>query len=138
MLCFHYLQYLFLLKAPQQMCHRSRCSFGARLIAVWSCDSVFRVITKLWAKRQDIILYSINVQTGPGGLPSLLYRGYRVSFLGVGRPEREFDYSPPPVAQVRNKRSFTSACPVRFRDVYWNSYIFWLFALFIVLGLRQE
>jgi hypothetical protein len=96
-------------------------------ISLWSCDSQFRVITRLWALRQDIIFYTMNVQTGSGGLPNLLYSGYWVYFLGVGRREREFYYSPPSSAQVRSRWSFTSTYPVSFRDVARDSYIFLAF-----------
>jgi len=103
-------------------CETGRGAGSVQDLLPCEAATVYSVITRLWAQRQDDILYSINVQTGSGGLPNLLYRGYRVSFLGVGRPDREFDYSPPSVAQVRNKWSFTSAYPVSFRDV--DIYIF--------------
>jgi hypothetical protein len=37
--------------------------------------------------------------------------------LGVKRPEREADYSPPTSANVRNVRSYTSTSPIRLHDV---------------------
>ena len=36
----------------------------------------------------------------PWGPPSLLYNGYRVSFLGVKRPGRGVDHPPPSSAEV--------------------------------------
>jgi len=116
-------------------CESGRGAVSVQDLLPCAAATVYFVITRLWTQRQDIILYSINVQTGSGGLPSLLYRGYRVSFLGVELPEREFDYSLPSVAQVRIKWSF-SAYPVSFRDL--DSYIFWLFAVIIVLRVRRE
>jgi hypothetical protein len=76
--------------------------------------------------RPNLEAYPSSYTVGTGSL-----------FLGVGRPEREFDYSPPSVAQVRNKWNSTSAYPVSFRDVDRNSYIPWVSAVFIVLGVRQ-
>ena len=37
----------------------------------------------------------------PSGPPSLLFNGYRVSFLGVRRPERDVDHPPPSRAEVK-------------------------------------
>jgi hypothetical protein len=38
--------------------------------------------------------FSAPVQTGPGGQPSLLYGGYRVSFPGLKQPVRGVDHPP--------------------------------------------
>jgi hypothetical protein len=47
--------------------------------------------------------FSAPVQTGPGGPPSLLYNGYRVSFPGVKRPGRGVDHPPPSNAEVKQR-----------------------------------
>ena len=39
----------------------------------------------------------------PWGPPSLLYHGYRVSFRGAKRPERDVDHSPPSSAEVKER-----------------------------------
>ena len=44
-------------------------------------------------------IFSLPVQTGPGGPPSLLYGGCRVSLPGVKRPGRGLDQPPPSVAE---------------------------------------
>jgi len=37
------------------------------------------------------------------GPPSLLFKGYESSFLGVKRPRHEVNPSPPPHAKVKNE-----------------------------------
>ena len=57
-----------------------------------------------------------NVQTGCGGLPSLVFNVYRCCFAGVKRPERDVDNSSPFNAKVKNR------CPsICFRgvDIYY-------------------
>jgi hypothetical protein len=47
--------------------------------------------------------FSAPVQTGPGGTPSLLYNGYRVSFTGVKRPGRGVGHPPLSSAEVKER-----------------------------------
>ena len=42
------------------------------------------------------------------GPPSLVFNDQRGSILGVRRPGREVDHSPPPSAEVQNEWSYTS------------------------------
>jgi hypothetical protein len=46
------------------------------------------------------------------GPSSLVFNGYRGSFPGVKRPQREVDHSSPSSAVVRNEWSYTSAPPI--------------------------
>jgi hypothetical protein len=48
------------------------------------------------------------------GPPNLPYNGYRGSFLGVKRPEREADHSPPTSAEVKKMWISTSTPPYVF------------------------
>ena len=43
------------------------------------------------------------VHTGPGGSPSLLYNGHRVSFRVVKRPGRGVKHPPPSIAEVKER-----------------------------------
>ena len=47
--------------------------------------------------------FSAPVQTGPGGPPSLVYNGYRVSFPGVKRPGRGVDHPRASSAEVKER-----------------------------------
>ena len=42
---------------------------------------------------------------------NLLFSGYLDSFPAVRRPWRDVDHSPPPSAEVKNERSYTSTSP---------------------------
>jgi hypothetical protein len=48
-----------------------------------------------------------RVQTGSGAYPASYSMGNRNSFLGVKRPGREADHSPPSSAEVKNALSYT-------------------------------
>jgi len=50
--------------------------------------------------------------------PILLFNGYRGPFLGVKRPERVVDQSPPYRTEFKNRWRYTSSRPVFVRDVY--------------------
>jgi hypothetical protein len=48
----------------------------------------------------------------PRDPPTPLLNGYWGSFPGIKPPEREFDYSPPSGADIRNEWSYTSSYPL--------------------------
>ena len=54
----------------------------------------------------------------PWGPPSLLYNGYRVSFLGVKRPGRGVDHQHHPVPRLKKEYSYTSAPPLGLRGLF--------------------
>jgi hypothetical protein len=59
-----------------------------------------------------------RVQTGSGAHPASYPVGNRGSFLGVKRPRREADHSPPPTAEVKkNEWIYTSTPPIRLHGV---------------------
>jgi hypothetical protein len=51
----------------------------------------------------EVYLQALLFSTGPVGLPSLVYNGYRVSFPGVKRPGRGVDHPPPSSAEVKER-----------------------------------
>jgi hypothetical protein len=53
-----------------------------------------------------------NVQNASGAPLTFLFNGYRSSFLGVVRPERDTDHLPSSSGKVKNKCSYTSTPPV--------------------------
>jgi hypothetical protein len=57
-------------------------------------------------------------KTGSGCLPRLLSDDYRAISVGLQRPERKADYSPPPSVEVINARSYTSTLPYVFMAWY--------------------
>jgi hypothetical protein len=64
--------------------------------------------------------FSLNhrVQTGSGTHPASYLMGTGgVLYLGVKRPEREADHSPPSGAEVNNAWSYTSTPPMRLHGV---------------------
>jgi hypothetical protein len=58
-----------------------------------------------------------HVQTGSGAHPASFPMGTGVSFLGLKRPEREADRSPPSSADVKNAWRYTSTLPMRLHGV---------------------
>jgi hypothetical protein len=56
------------------------------------------------------------------GPPSLLFSRYLGHLLGVKRPERVADHSPPYRTEFKNKWRCTSTRPVFLRDVYRDSF----------------
>jgi hypothetical protein len=58
-----------------------------------------------------------RVQNGSGAHPASYRMGTRGFFLGVKRPARETDHSPPSSAEVKNAWSCTSTPPVHLHDV---------------------
>jgi hypothetical protein len=46
--------------------------------------------------------FFVSFQTEPGGLPGLLYNGYRVSFQGVQWPGRDVSHPPASSAEVKD------------------------------------
>jgi hypothetical protein len=82
--------------------------------------------------RSEIFLFA-KTTIGDLGLPSFLFSGYRKSFPGVKRSEREVHHSPPPSAEVKNEWNNTSIpLSVASRRVRHNFAIFYL-TLFISL-----
>jgi hypothetical protein len=70
-------------------------------------DSVVGIATRYWLDgpgsnpgRSEIFRSRPDRPWGP---PSLLYNGYRVSFLGVKRPGRGVDHPPPSSARVKER-----------------------------------
>jgi hypothetical protein len=58
-----------------------------------------------------------RVQNGSGAHPASYTMGTRRSFLGVKRPRREADHSPPSSAEVKNELSYTFTPPIRLHGV---------------------
>jgi hypothetical protein len=56
------------------------------------------------------------------GPPILLFNGYRGLPLGVKRPERVTDHSPPYCTEFKNKWRYPSTPPVFLRNVYRDSF----------------
>jgi hypothetical protein len=50
--------------------------------------------------------------------PSLLYNGYRVSFLVVKRPGRDVDHPPDLLPRLKKEYSYTSAPPLGLRGLF--------------------
>jgi hypothetical protein len=61
-----------------------------------------------------------RVQTGSGAHPPPIQRVLRILSLGVKRPEREADHSPPFYAEVKNAWSHTSTPTISFHSVVLN------------------
>jgi hypothetical protein len=64
---------------------------------------------------------SFRVALGP---THLLLNGYRGTFLGVKRPGREFNHSPPSTAEVNNDCYYISAYPVCLHGVDKENFTF--------------
>ena len=60
----------------------------------------------------------------PWSPPSLLINGHREASLVVKRSGRETEYSPPPSAEVKNKRNYTSVTPICLYGVHSDNIIF--------------
>jgi hypothetical protein len=76
----------------------------------------------------------------PRGPPSPLYNGYRLSFPGLKRPERDADFPPPSSAEVEYGHGYTLpplcaclACNGTALPFYCPSYIL-CYALFCLIG----
>ena len=69
---------------------------------------------------------SAPVQTGPGGPPSLLYNGFRVSFTG-GKPAGALRWLPtPPSAEVKERVELYFYSPLGLRGVFQDELYFTL------------
>jgi len=60
----------------------------------------------------------LNHPDRPWGPPSLLFCGYRVSFLGKKRQGRDSPSSPLSGAEVKNERSYTFTSSVEWRNFF--------------------
>jgi hypothetical protein len=58
-----------------------------------------------------------RVQRGSGAHPASYPMGTGTLSLGVKRPRREADHSPPSSAEVKNEWSYTSTPPIRLHGV---------------------
>jgi len=63
-------------------------------------------------------IFSAPFQTGHWDLPSLLYNGYRVSFLVVKRPGRGVDHAPTLAPMLKQEYSYTSTPHVGLRGLF--------------------
>ena len=85
----------------------------------WGLDSVVGIATSYglggpWLDSWWGVEFSL-LHVGPdrpSGPPSLLYNGYRVSFLGVGWPERGVNHKLSPSADAGDKYRSTSTPPM--------------------------
>ena len=66
---------------------------------------MIRVSSPIRGKRFFFSLKRLNLLWGP---LSLLFNGYRGSFLGIKQPGREVDHSLPFSAKVNNEWSYTA------------------------------
>jgi len=64
-----------------------------------------------------IVVRNILSQTGSGAHPVSYLMGTGGSFLGVKRPWRKADHSPPSSAEVKNAWGYTYITPVRLHGV---------------------
>jgi len=62
--------------------------------------------------------FSERVQTGPGGLSSLPYNGYRVSSPGVKRPRRNAQQPPHRAPSLKEEWSYTSTPPLGLHGLF--------------------
>jgi hypothetical protein len=58
-----------------------------------------------------------RVQNGSGAYPASYSRATGALSLGVKRPERKADHSPPSSAEVKNAWNYTSTLPIRLHGV---------------------
>ena len=89
-----------------------RSRYSARAAGRKSEDSTAGSGERLYSTRPDLL-------RGP---PNLLFKGYRGLFLGVKRPERLANHSPPYCTKFKNKWRYPATRPVCLRDVWRNSF----------------
>ena len=65
----------------------------------------------------------------PWGPPSLLYNGYRISFLGLKRPEHGVDHPPHLVPRLKREQSYTSTPHLGFPGLFQGGTLHFLYEM---------
>jgi hypothetical protein len=71
-----------------------------------------------------IFLFTTESRTALGPIQPPIQRVLGALFLGVKRPEREADHSPPSSAEVKNEWSYISTPPIRSVEAQGQLYLF--------------
>jgi hypothetical protein len=97
-------------------------TLSAEVKNAWICISTPQYAFMAWcslkAQGQLYLLTASRTALGPTQPPTERVPG--ALSLGVKRPRREADHSPPSNAKVKNTRIYTSTPPIRLQDVMLN------------------
>jgi hypothetical protein len=98
---------------------------------IWTVDSSVDVLTRLgawrsglesWQGQQIFLFHTTSIPVlGP---TSLIFSGYRGSFLAVKRSRREFDHSSPSGTEVKNEWRCNCSLPIYFHGLDKDNFSF--------------